>query len=293
MRILTGLYARPIGGVEMIQRKNNNAYPHLLEKLTINCKKCSGLCCVALYCTKTDGFPADKIAGRPCQNLLPDFCCSIHENLQQSQMRGCLAYDCFGAGQKVTQDYYPTANWKTEPKEADQIFEVFLCLFQLHQMLWYLIEASTFKLGENIKDPINELILENEQMTALLPEEILKLDIDAYRLKVNVILKEVSKMIAVQPSKKGLKKDFFGNKFNGVNLDGSDFSMSLMIAANLEGCSLIDANFLGADIRDANIKNTDLSKCVFLTQMQINSAKGNMNTKLPNSLKYPAAWQGL
>jgi uncharacterized protein YjbI with pentapeptide repeats len=67
--------------------------------------------------------------------------------------------------------------------------------------------------------------------------------------------------------------------------------MALMIAANLEGCSLRGTNFLGADMRDANIKNTDLSSCVFLTQMQINSAKGNRNTKLPGNLSYPDSWK--
>nr|WP_255575653.1 pentapeptide repeat-containing protein [Caproiciproducens faecalis] len=84
--------------------------------------------------------------------------------------------------------------------------------------------------------------------------------------------------------------DFLGKNFKKANLDRRDFSMSLLIAANLEGCSLDRTVFLGADLRDANIKNTDLSKCVFLTQMQINSAKGNSSTRLPAGLHHPAAW---
>lgn len=274
----------------MIERKANNAYVELLSSLTINCEKCSGLCCVALYCAKTEGFPADKIAGKPCQNLMPDFRCKIHSKLLQSKMRGCLAYDCFGAGQKVTQICYPTENWQSEPRQANQIFDAFLVIFQLHQMLWYLIEASSFKLEDRIIVTIDELILENERMTTLLPDEILSIDLEAYRLKVNGVLKEVSKMIVIPSSKSDQKRDFFGKKFNGENLDGRDFSMSMMIAANLEGCSLNGTSFLGADMRDANIKNTDLSKSVFLTQMQINAAKGNSKTKLPTSLTYPTAW---
>lgn len=276
----------------MLERETNNTYADLLTKLTISCSKCSGLCCVALYCAKTEGFPADKIAGEPCQNLMPDFCCAIHSKLLQSKMRGCLAYDCFGAGQKVTQKCYSATNWQAEPEQANQIYQVFLAIFQLHQMLWYLIEASSFKLGDRIKATIDKLILENERIIALLPEEILCLDMEAYRLRVNDILKEVSKTIAVLPSNGEKKKDFFGKKFNKANLDRRDFSMSLLIAADLEGCSLIDTNFLGADMRDANIKNTDLSKSIFLTQMQINAAKGNKNTKLPDTLTYPTAWLG-
>jgi len=41
----------------------------------------------------------------------------------------------------------------------------------------------------------------------------------------------------------------------------------------------------------ANFRNTDLRHCVFLTQMQINSAKGNHNTKLPKNISYPALRQ--
>lgn len=84
---------------------------------------------------------------------------------------------------------------------------------------------------------------------------------------------------------------FLGKHFKGKNLDGHNLSMSLLIAANLEQCSLRRTNFLGADMRDANIKNTDLSESLFLTQMQINSAKGNTATKLPAYLERPSSWQ--
>lgn len=275
----------------MLEKQTNNAYAGLLAKLTIDCDKCSGLCCVALYCAKTEGFPEDKIAGKPCQNLMPDFSCSIHSKLVESKMKGCLAYDCFGAGQKITQDCYPTINWQSESEKSNQIFNVFLVVVQLHQMLWYLVEASSLNLSERIKSDIDILILENERMTELGPNEILNLDIETYRLKVNKLLKEISKMIAVHSKKVEEKKDYFGKNFKGTNLDGRDFSMSLMIAANLEGCSLCGTNFLGADMRDANVKNTDLSESVFLTQMQINATKGDMNTKLPSSLIYPYSWQ--
>ncbi|MGL6219101.1 MAG: pentapeptide repeat-containing protein, partial [Lacrimispora sphenoides] len=59
----------------------------------------------------------------------------------------------------------------------------------------------------------------------------------------------------------------------------------------LSGCSLWKTNFLGADLRDANIKNADLSNSIFLTQMQINSAIGNSNTKIPINLTRPATWE--
>lgn len=39
--------------------------------------------------------------------------------------------------------------------------------------------------------------------------------------------------------------DYTSRNFKKAVLDGQDFSMSLLIAANLEGCSLRGANFLG------------------------------------------------
>ncbi|MDD2971286.1 MAG: pentapeptide repeat-containing protein [Lachnospiraceae bacterium] len=268
-------------------------YAELQAKLKIDCEKCSGLCCVALYCMKTDGFPANKDAGIPCKHLENDFRCDIHSKLVSKNMRGCLAYDCFGAGQKVTQQYGCGMDWKSASNQAGEIFQVFLIVFQLHQMAWYLIEALSLTFDEYLKSDIRELIFQNEQMTAQRPQEILCLDVEKYRQKVNQTLKEVSENITDSPSGYVKVKDFFGKDFKRANLEGKDFSMSLMIAANLEGCNLCHANFLGADMRDANIKNTDLSQSVFLTQMQINSAKGNINTKLPKNLSHPISWQGL
>lgn len=266
-------------------------YAALLKKLKIDCEKCSGLCCVALYCTKTDGFPANKEAGIPCKNLMHDYRCNIHSELADKNMRGCLAYDCFGAGQKVTQGCYPNVTWETHHKKANEIFEVFLIVFQLHQMEWYLLESLYLITDKQLQAMIEALISENEQITNQPTEEILKFDNEKYRLKVNQVLKQVSDMITIDSDDEAHSKDYFGRNFKKVNLNAKNFSMTLMIAANLEGCSLQGTNFLGADIRDANIKNTDLSSCLFLTQMQINSAKGNHNTKLPKNLSYPDTWQ--
>ena len=271
--------------------KIDGNYAGLQEKLKIDCEKCSALCCIALFCTRTDGFPANKDAGIPCKHIKNDFRCDIHSKLVSKKMRGCLAYDCFGAGQKVTQLYPFGVDWKSNPNQAGEIFQVFMIVFQLHQMEWYLIEALSLAVDEHLKSDIMELISQDEQMTAQRPDEILRLDVDSYRQNVNQTLKKVSEKITTSYS--GCVKDFSGKDFKRANLEGRDFSMSLMIAANLEGCSLRHASFLGADMRDANIKNTDLSQCAFLTQMQINSAKGNGNTKLPQNLLLPDSWKEL
>lgn len=264
----------------------------MLNGLSINCEACTGLCCVALYFAQSEGFPADKAAGEPCRNLTPDFRCAIHPELAARKRKGCMAYDCFGAGQKVAQAIYPGQDWRASPDLARQMFDVFMIVFQIHQMLWYLAEAWDIPSAEGLKPGIHELICENERMTRVAPAEILALDIGGYRLRVNKILKAASgPLLSGKGSGKGGKAGYIGKNFKRASLDGNDLSMALLIAANLEGCSLRATSFLGADLRDANICDTDLSGSIFLTQGQINAAKGNSGTKLPAYLSRPAAWR--
>lgn len=268
-----------------------NPYKGIADKLTIDCSQCSGLCCVSLYFAKSEGFPKDKPAGEPCDNLGKDFRCMIHPQLARCNLKGCLAYDCFGAGQKVTSGIYGGKDWAGM---AGQMFKVFLIICQLHQMLWFLLEASTIIPAEGLAKEIDELIAENMDMTQQSPEDILTLDTAEYRMRVNQILRRTGALVggSIHKSTAGRKvMDYVGKNFKKAVLDGKDFSIALLIAANLEGCSLYGANFLGADLRDTNIRNTDLRDSIFLAQGQINAAKGNDGTKLPPGLVYPSTWE--
>ena len=71
--------------------------PALRRRLRPDCQSCCGLCCVALYFAKADGFPADKAAGTPCRQLTDDFRCALHDELAARGLHGCAAYDCLGA----------------------------------------------------------------------------------------------------------------------------------------------------------------------------------------------------
>ncbi|WP_395018652.1 pentapeptide repeat-containing protein [Robinsoniella peoriensis] len=270
-------------------------YKELVRSLKIDCRKCSGLCCTALYFSKSEGFPNDKPAGKPCTNLMSDFSCAVHKKLMQYNLKGCMAFDCLGAGQKVTSDIYGGVSWKQRPEAASEIFQVFLAVWQLHQMVWYLAEAAAVIPAEKLAEDIDALITEYKNMTALPSDQILQIDIEEYRTRVNLILKKAGELTAnsIAPGKNTVRRsDNMGKNFKKANLDGQDLSMSLLIAANLEGCSLFGTNFLGADMRDTNIRNADLSESLFLTQAQVNAARGNENTKLPKTLCRPKSWKG-
>jgi len=275
----------------MINQTNGSKYAKMYDELTIDCERCSGLCCVALYCAKSDGFPSNKPAGKPCEYLSSDFRCAIHAELKERKMKGCLAYDCFGAGQKANKMYPRDVNWMTRPEEANEIFTVFRILFQLHHYLWYLLEAMRIDQDESTMRETERLIDENRRITVLDPERLINYDLNEYKSSVDRILKEVSfkkKPGGYQESK---NKNFLGKNFKGANFENGDFTMSLMIGANLKRCKLDGANFLGADLRDADIRGTDVSACVFLTQMQVNAMRGDQATRLPEHLIHPSNWE--
>ncbi len=263
----------------------------LYRELRIDCSKCSGLCCTALFFSKTDGFPENKSAGKPCVNLQKDFRCSIHKDLINKNMKGCIGYDCFGAGQKVTQIIYGSTTWQTAPEKSKQIFEVFLTVFHLHQMLWFLIESKSLLPARALWEDVDKLIEKNRNVCGSSPETILEFDLEDYKNQVNGILKQVSTLVIMNfKNNDKVHKNYFGKSFCGRNMDGLDLSMNLLIAADFSKCSFSGTDFLGADTRDANFDNADLREAVFLTQAQINAARGNACTLLPPHLTHPDTW---
>lgn len=266
---------------------------NIFNEFRIKCNECSGLCCVALYFSKYDGFPADKVAGTPCRYLDNHFSCSIHNELHSKNMKGCLAYDCCGAGQIVTR-LYGEKNWKSNPCTAQEEFDVFVKTFYLQQILWYVSEVLTLPPAKVLWAKADIYLNELHLLLKSSPQKILDIDIELLRTNINILLNKAWVMAKKQiPNSKNItkKKDFMGHNFRKAQLSGCDFSSTLLIAANLDGCDLTGCNFLGADMRDANIKNANLSESIFLTQGQINAAIGNLNTRIPKHLIRPTGWR--
>ncbi|WP_035790146.1 pentapeptide repeat-containing protein [Clostridium beijerinckii] len=272
------------------------------EDLKINCKKCFGFCCVALYFSASDGFPNNKSAGKPCLNLQSNFSCSIHKDLRKKGLKGCTTYDCFGAGQKVAQITYAGYNWKENPELSDKMFDVFLIMRQLHEMLWYLKQALIIQTNENIKNRINNLITETEDITRSTPDYLMSLDIESHRDGVNALLRQTSEFIRTKildGKKTNFKRkktiagrlDCIGADLKKINLKGADLRGSFLIAADLRGTDLSYADLIGADLRDADIRGANLKDSLFITQSQINSAKGDHSTRLPKPIVRPASWE--
>ncbi|WP_370294586.1 pentapeptide repeat-containing protein [Rossellomorea marisflavi] len=265
----------------------------MTRNLSSDCASCFGLCCVALPYGKSADFPLDKDGGVPCKNLCSNHLCSIHDRLLDEGFKGCVTYECFGAGQHVSQGIYGGRGWQEDPKSAEEMFAVFPIVQQLHEMLSYLDQALCLKETEPFRDKLQTLFDETVELTEQTPEAILGIDVVSHRFKVNEYLKETSRVYREGTPVRKRKPDYTGVNLKGLNLRGHDFRGTLMIAANLKGADARKADFIGADLRDANLSGTDLTGTLFLTQSQVNSAKGDKDTKLPERLRRPGHWERL
>lgn len=129
--------------------------------LRADCAQCAGLCCVALALTVSDDFAIDKPAGQPCPNLKHDFRCGIHARLEDGGFPGCTVYDCFGAGQKVTQVTFGGRDWRQAVDSGALMFEVFSVVRLLHELLWYLTEALA--LAPALRDDLQRALDDTER----------------------------------------------------------------------------------------------------------------------------------
>jgi hypothetical protein len=268
--------------------------------LTADCGSCAGLCCVALAFSTSADFAFDKDAGEPCVNLDDGFLCRIHPHLRDRGFKGCTVFDCFGAGQKVTQQTFSGRNWRDAPESRDLMFAVFPITRQLQEMLWYLHEALEVPQAAPVHAELAAAYRRVEALTEQAPEDLLDTDVDAYREPVNVLLTRVSELVRADATRSGERdegstrirprSDLIGADLAGRDLRGSNLRSAYLIAADLRGADLRGADLLGADLRDADLRGADVSHALFLTQPQLDAARGDAETTLPRSLRRPSHW---
>ncbi|GIO29170.1 MULTISPECIES: pentapeptide repeat-containing protein [Paenibacillus] len=285
-----------------MQNVQNDPHDTDRSRLRADCGQCFGLCCVALPYAASADFAFDKKAGTPCRNLDADFRCGVHKDLRERGMRGCTVYDCFGAGQQVSQETYRGRDWRRSPETAAQMFDVFPVMWQLHELLWYLTEARTLESAAPIHAELDSALEETDRLTRLDPESLLKIDMTAYRADINALLLQTSRFVREdgqrklkgQPKQRKIPErgaDLIGAKLKGADLRYQSLRGAYLIAADLRSADLKGADLIGADLRDADLRGADLRGSIFLTQAQVNAAKGDAHSKIPSSLIRPEHWQ--
>jgi uncharacterized protein YjbI with pentapeptide repeats len=258
--------------------------------LRADCEHCVGLCCVAPAFSASADFAIDKDAGQACPHLRPDFRCGIHARLRPLGFPGCAVYDCFGAGQKVSQVTFAGQDWRQAPRIAQQMFEVFTIMRQLHELLWYLAEALTLEPARPLHEELGRALDETERLTRARPEALMELDVAAHRDDVNALLVRTS-ALARAGSRRDLRGgDLIGADLRGADLSGASLRGACLIGADLRRADLRSADLTGADFRGADLAGADLTGSIFLIQSQLEAAKGDHRTQPPPVLTHPAHW---
>jgi uncharacterized protein YjbI with pentapeptide repeats len=258
--------------------------------LRADCSACFGLCCVALPFARSADFAADKPAGQPCTHLREDFGCGIHAQLRDRGFAGCTVFDCRGAGQKVSQLTFGGRDWRGTPGTARQMFAVFAVVRQLHELLAHLDEALGLAGG-----PLRaELAAARERVDVLTrgsADELERCDVAAAREEVAALLRRAS-----ERARAGLRgrdhrgADLVGARLRRAGLRGADLRGAYLIGADLRGADLRSADLIGADLRGADLRGADLTGALFLTQAQLDAARGDATTRLPAHLRRPLHW---
>lgn len=262
--------------------------------LQADCSRCFGLCCVAPAFARSADFAIDKPAGQPCPHLGEGFRCGIHDSLRPRGFRGCAVFDCFGAGQQVSQVTFGGLDWRESRQSAPLMFRVFPIMRQLHELLWYLTAALALPAAGALNPDLQRALTTTDGMTRRSADELAALDFGAHRDEVNGLLLRASDL--ARAAVRGRKPDYraadlSGARFTAADLRGASLRGASLIGADLRRADLTLADLTGADLRDADLRGADLRQSLFVTQAQLDAATGDENTRLPSSLTRPAHWR--
>lgn len=273
------------------------------RSLRADCAQCSALCCVAPAFAASADFAISKPAGQPCPNLMAEFGCSIHDRLLQRGFPGCTAYDCFGAGQQVTQVTFGGSDWRSAPQLSGQMFAVFAVMRRLHELLWHLGEAQALTAAGPVRAELAAAAAAIERLASGTPAELRALDLAGLWQQAGPLLQRASELAragagpagpprpGVDPAGTDLAgADLAGRQLRGARLCGASLRGALLIGADLRQADLRVADLAGADLRGADLRGADLTGSIFLTQGQLDSARGDSGTRLPERLTRPASW---
>jgi len=264
------------------------------QRLRADCGRCVGLCCVALPFAASADFAIDKPGGVPCPNLRADFRCGIHDRLRENGFRGCTVFDCRGAGQRVSQETFAGRDWRDDAETARQMFAVLPVVQHLHELMGHLLESLGRPQAAALHPELGQALERLDALAAGDATSLLSLDRGAVQGEVGDLLLRVSTTVreAAAPGGEDHRgADLLGADLRRARLTGASLRGALLVAARLDGADLRWADLVGADLRDADLSGADLSGVLFLTQSQLDAARGDASTVLPDGLTQPRHWQ--
>jgi hypothetical protein len=172
--------------------------------LRADCSRCQALCCVSLAFDQGESFAFDKPANVACPQLKQDFDCRIHRELTARGQAGCAAYDCYGAGQRVTQELFGGRSWRKEPPLQSEMFEAFLRLKRVHELRLLLHEAGRLRLSGSRQTERKLLLTRLEPPDGFSCESLAALPLTALEASAHAWLRGLSKELSFEHARRSL-----------------------------------------------------------------------------------------
>ncbi len=121
---------------------------------------------------RSEEFALDKPACEACPNLGADDRCRIHGRLEPEGFKGCVLFDCLGAGQRVVQEVYAGRSWRQEPSLLPQMWEALKALRGLHEQILLLNAAAGLPLSAHERTVLDALLADLDPASGWTPEAL-------------------------------------------------------------------------------------------------------------------------
>ncbi|MGI9156144.1 MAG: pentapeptide repeat-containing protein, partial [Marmoricola sp.] len=116
-------------------------------------------------------------------------------------------------------------------------------------------------------------------------------EVTTLQSRVDPLLGEVSTLVRAGTDGPDLRgADLAGQDLRERDLHSAGLRGALLLGTDLRGVDLAEADLLGADLRGARVDGADLSLALFLTQFQVNAARGDEQTRISATLDRPPHW---
>lgn len=132
-----------------------------------DCSRCAALCCVVFHFEASDQFALEKPAGVPCPHLDVANRCGIHALRVEQGFRGCVTYDCHGAGQWVSQALFQGRSWRDDPALMVPMMDAFMTVTGHRRLLALLRQAGELGLSPEDERRRHDLMLALESAAAV------------------------------------------------------------------------------------------------------------------------------
>jgi hypothetical protein len=247
-----------------------------VEASSPECNRCASLCCTVLTIHKSGEFSFDKPGGVVCHNLTVDHQCRVFHELFELGISGCRAWSCFGAGQAIIGRHLADGGSVLGAWKNRAVSEALMPLRFVHLARLHLTEARTRATDKILRKSASDLKSQYDELA----------------------LGELDRVAAVDPVQRmseltAVLMRCYNGSVSKEQQETADSigKLSRTRLQSLQGIDLGETCLLDVDFRGMDIRGADLSRCWYLTQQQVASARGSSSTKLSPWLPQPRWWQ--